>query len=149
MRLPMDGDNPLDFLTYCEREFDVMESTEDFQQSFIELGLECRDDTCAMQLWKATREKAMATWVRRLATACMTLEVFEWSMRAHDFASWKLSLGLCAHPPLWRWDIHRSSHGGVESLCGSLTWNGLSNHPLSCLNEQFKKRENWAKRGIL
>ncbi|KAJ7835305.1 hypothetical protein B0H13DRAFT_2108469 [Mycena leptocephala] len=146
MRLPIQDNYALDFQTYCEREFDDRASIEEFRQTFIDLGLECRDDNCAMQLWKATNEKAMAVQVRDLASACMTLEVFEWSMRARDFDSFELSLGLCAHPPLWCWDIHRNSDGGVESVSGRLTWNGLANHPSSCLDEQFKKLEIWSKR---
>jgi hypothetical protein len=54
MRLPIQDNYALDFQTYCEREFDDRASIEEFRQTFIDLGLECRDDNCAMQLWKAT-----------------------------------------------------------------------------------------------
>ncbi|KAJ7042491.1 hypothetical protein C8F04DRAFT_79562 [Mycena alexandri] len=136
-----EGDTPLEFKIYSE-----LQDPENFQQKLHDLGLDFDDDSCSLQLWKATKEKEMAVLVRQLAGYCATLEVFEWSIRAQDFDSMELSLGLCPHPPLWRWDIHRTCDGEVESLSQRLTWNGHPDHPSSCLDEQFKIFEKWSTR---
>ncbi|KAJ7786056.1 hypothetical protein B0H16DRAFT_1489021 [Mycena metata] len=136
-----EGDNPSDFKTYSE-----LQDPENFRQKLHDLGLEFDDEFCSLQLWRTAKEKEMAALVRELARGCATLEVFEWSIRAEDFDSTELSLGICPHPPLWRWDIHRTCDGEVESLSQRLTWNGHPDHPSSCLDEQFKLFEKWSTR---
>lgn len=134
--LPMCGDEPLDLKTYCEAYDD------EILHRVTDAGLVCNDDTCMMQVWKEVHEVEMAVWVRSLAWVCMSLEVFEWSMRDFDFDADDLILGCCAHPPLWRWDIHRNPlNGGVRLVSGHATWNGHLNHP-SSLGEQFRKYKN-------
>lgn len=142
---PMFDDHALDFRTWCKEQLDDSwwsEAHEDFREYFVDYGLDCHDDACAMKLWEADHATTMHPWVRGLANACMTLEVFEWSMRDSWFDAGQLSMGLRPHPPLWRWDIYRNSSGGVRAVSGHLTWNGHPNHPSSSLGEQFKKYKN-------
>ncbi|KAJ6627177.1 hypothetical protein B0H10DRAFT_423956 [Mycena sp. CBHHK59/15] len=137
--LPMRDGRPVDFKGYCEMARFSPEEVEEFRQDVIDWGFECRDDTCVMPLWEARRQLEMEWWVRLLAEACPTLEVFEWSIREDQFEPYELSMGECAHPPLWIWKIYKDAAGGVRLVSGNLTWNGRLNHPSSCLGEQFKK----------
>ncbi|KAJ7139879.1 hypothetical protein C8R44DRAFT_316628 [Mycena epipterygia] len=141
--LPMRGGKPFDLKTYCDTFGFSTEKIQKIQQNVIDLGFECSDDTCIMQLWEAMYEEEMAGCVRSLAWACMTLEVFEWSMRDPGFDAGDLIRGCCAPPPLWRWDIHRNPlNGGVRLVSGHATWNGHPNHLPSSLGEQFRKYKN-------
>ncbi|KAJ6604406.1 hypothetical protein DFH09DRAFT_308395 [Mycena vulgaris] len=141
---PMRGDEPLDCETYleeCVHEYGV-EWVEDLRREAITWGWDCQDDACAMKLWEAQHEMKMTSLVRCLAEACATLETFEFSLRSPGFDSTELSMGLCSHPPLWRWSIWRNPDRSVRLVSGYLTWNGHPQHPSSYLGEQFKKYKN-------
>ncbi|KAJ6604407.1 hypothetical protein DFH09DRAFT_1269909 [Mycena vulgaris] len=128
--LPMRKGKPLDCKTYFEDAESVsLDWAEELRQEAIDFhGLESHGDACAMELWKELHEYE-EMWVGRLAWACTTLEVIEWSMQERGFDADGLSLGRCPHPPLWRWKVHREPDGAARLVSGQLTWNGHPNHP--------------------
>ncbi|KAJ6574858.1 hypothetical protein B0H19DRAFT_1371782 [Mycena capillaripes] len=111
---------------YCEHWCDEVE---EWQQFFFEDDMECHDDSCSMQLWKATHEHDMVSCMRRLASACITLEVFKWRIRSQEFHT----------ELLWRWNIHRYTNGAVRLVSGHLTWTGLPTHPPPHPDEPFNQ----------
>ncbi|KAJ7124774.1 hypothetical protein C8R43DRAFT_1030738 [Mycena crocata] len=141
-RPPMCGGKALCFKDLCDEDPDD-DFTSDFRQAVIDWGFDCHDDTCGMELWKAPHEGSMARLVWQLAAVCNTLEMFEWSMQDCEFDTAELRAGLCSHPPLWRWSIHRNANASVRLVSGHLTWNGHPNHPTAYIDTHFKTYKDW------